>query len=95
MIRAVMGIMAALMATCASGQDTNRGELVSETVGLMPKVQATCPVMEGKPVNERLFVDYQGFRIFVCCGTCVKAVRKDPGKYLKRLQDQGIALRKT
>jgi YHS domain-containing protein len=50
--------------------------------------QTLCPVMPGKLVNRRLYVDYQGTRIYVCCNPCVKAVKRDPEKYLKKLRNQ-------
>jgi YHS domain-containing protein len=42
--------------------------------------------MEGKRINRGLYVDYQGTRIYVCCNACVKAVEKNPGKYLTKLR---------
>lgn len=50
--------------------------------------QKTCPVM-GNPVNKDLYVDYNGKRIFVCCGMCIDQVKKDPEKYLKKLAEMG------
>lgn len=43
----------------------------------------TCPVMPGRPVKEKFFVDYNGQRIYLCCAPCIKAFKKHPGKYLK------------
>ena len=48
-------------------------------------VQQSCPV-EGNPISEDLYVDYEGKRIFVCCSTCVDIVKSDPVKYLKKLE---------
>lgn len=58
------------------------------------KTQLTCPVMGGV-VNKTLFVDAQGKRIYVCCAGCIKAVKKEPAKYIKILEDQGVTLDKT
>ena len=33
--------------------------------------QTTCPVMQGSPVNKSLYVDTEGYRIYVCCGGCL------------------------
>jgi YHS domain-containing protein len=52
------------------------------------KPQTTCPV-QGNPINKKLFVDYKGKRIFVCCEGCIADVKKDPEKYIKKLADEG------
>lgn len=59
------------------------------------KAQTTCPVMKGSPVNESLYVDAEGYRIYVCCGGCVRAVQADPAKYIAQLQAEGVELAKT
>jgi hypothetical protein len=58
--------------------------------------QTTCPVMKGAPVNsESQYVDAEGYRIYVCCGGCVGAVKADPAKYIAQLQAEGIELEKA
>lgn len=52
------------------------------------KPQATCPVM-GDPIDKNLFVDYKGKRIYVCMQSCLPEVRKDPEKYIKKLERMG------
>ena len=69
-------------------------EKVTEETATEAKKQTTCPVMEGRAVNRDLFVDYQGQRIYVCCGGCVRQVRADPEKYLEKLTDAGIEIEK-
>ena len=56
--------------------------------------QTTCPVMGGK-INKELYVDANGYRIYVCCKQCIAVVKADPEKYIKKLQDQGVELEKT
>ena len=46
----------------------------------------TCPVMLGERVKEKFYVDYNGEQIHFCCRPCVKAFKKNPGKYLKNLR---------
>ena len=58
------------------------------------KKQTLCPVMGGE-VNKKLFVDYQGKRIYVCCKGCIETVKKDPAKYVAQLEKEGITLDKT
>ncbi|NOU36718.1 MAG: hypothetical protein HOO88_08110 [Kiritimatiellaceae bacterium] len=59
------------------------------------KPQATCPVMAGQAVNPKLYVDSDGYRIYVCCGGCVKAVKADPAKYIAKMKAAGVELEKT
>jgi YHS domain-containing protein len=53
------------------------------------KKQTICPVMGGK-INKEIYVDYQGKRIYFCCHACVDEFNKDPEKYLKKMQSEGI-----
>ncbi|MFC1582394.1 hypothetical protein ACFL4W_02525, partial [Planctomycetota bacterium] len=46
----------------------------------------TCPVMEGNPVKEGLFVDVKGKRINICCKGCIKPIQDDPDKYLSKVK---------
>ena len=52
------------------------------------KPQTTCPV-QGDPIDKSLFVDYKGKRIYVCCSGCIDALKKDPEKYIKKLESMG------
>ncbi len=58
------------------------------------KKQATCPVMGGA-VNTNLFVDHEGKRIYVCCKGCLPEVKKDPAKYIAKLEKDGVTLDKV
>jgi hypothetical protein len=49
----------------------------------------------GGEVNKKLFVDYQGKRVYVCCNACVKPLKTDPEKHIKKLEAKGITLDKT
>ena len=60
------------------------------------KPQTTCPVMKGSPVSTNsLYVDAEGYRIYVCCGGCVGTVKADPAKYVAQLQAEGVELEKA
>lgn len=54
--------------------------------------QTNCPVMKDNPVNHSLYVDAEGYRIYVCCGGCIDAVKADPAKYIAQLQAEGVEL---
>lgn len=56
--------------------------------------QTTCPVMGGA-VNPKLYVDAEGYRIYVCCGGCVSAVKADPAKYIAKMKAEGVELEKA
>lgn len=58
------------------------------------KLQTTCPVMGGR-INKKLFVDYQGKRIYVCCSGCIKKLKDNPEKYIKKLEEAGVVLAKA
>ena len=58
------------------------------------KPQTNCPVMGGT-INKQIYSDYQGKRVYFCCPSCVPEFKKDPEKYIKKLEDQGIVLEKA
>jgi len=57
------------------------------------KPQTVCPVLGGN-VDQKVFVDYQGKRIYFCCQGCDAEFKKDPEKYMKKIQEMGITLEK-
>ena len=46
--------------------------------------QTTCPVM-GKPINESIYTEYKGQKVYFCCPPCVDKFKADPEKYVKDL----------
>jgi YHS domain-containing protein len=56
--------------------------------------QTACPVMGGK-VDKSVYTDYQGKRIYFCCSGCIADFKKDPDKYMKKMEEQGIVLEPT
>jgi len=52
------------------------------------KPQTTCPVMGGA-IDKNQYVDYKGKRIYVCCPDCIDKVKKNPEKYIKKLEKMG------
>ena len=49
-----------------------------------PKPQTICPV-EGGNIDKKVFVDYQGKRIYFCCKGCPEQFMRAPEKYLPKL----------
>jgi YHS domain-containing protein len=51
--------------------------------------QTKCPVMGGK-IDEKIYADYQGKRIYFCCTGCLEEFNKDPEKYMKKMEAEGV-----
>ena len=58
------------------------------------KPQTTCPVLAGN-IDKNVYADYQGKRIYFCCKGCDTEFNKDPEKYMKKLQEDGVTLEPT
>ncbi len=54
-----------------------------------PQPQTVCPVLGGK-IDKKVYIDYQGKRIYFCCPGCPAEFSKDPEKYLKKMEAEGI-----
>lgn len=76
----------------AGHEEATTGEGAGKAV--VVKRQAQCPVMGGA-INRKLFVDHEGKRVYVCCEGCLSPVKKDPAKYIEKLESEGITLDKT
>ena len=55
----------------------------------LAEAQTTCPVLGGN-IDKNVYADYQGKRFYFCCKGCDDEFKKDPEKYLKKLQGKGI-----
>lgn len=53
------------------------------------KPQTLCPVLGGN-VDKNVYADYQGKRIYFCCQGCDTEFKKNPEKYMKKLEEQGV-----
>lgn len=51
--------------------------------------QTNCPVMGGK-IDKKVYSDYDGKRVYFCCTGCIKQFKKEPDKYLKKLEAEGV-----
>jgi YHS domain-containing protein len=58
------------------------------------KPQQTCPVMGGA-INKSVYTDYNGKRIYFCCEGCPEKFKKDPEKYMKKFEAEGVELEKA
>ncbi len=77
------GFMIAL-AGCNGGVD---GEVQVATVEDAVENQRFCPVMEGMPIDENIYVDHDGKRVYFCCAGCPAAFQADPEKYMGKLKE--------
>jgi YHS domain-containing protein len=57
--------------------------------GAPSQAQTVCPVLGGN-IDKNIFVDYKGQRIYFCCPGCDAEFKKDPEKYVKEMESQGI-----
>ena len=55
------------------------------------KPQTLCPVLAGN-IDKNVYADYQGKRIYFRCTGCDAEFNKDPEKYMKKLQEEGVTL---
>jgi YHS domain-containing protein len=55
------------------------------------KPQTLCPVM-GNPIDRKIYVDFQGQRVYFCDNGCAAAFSKDPEKYMKKIAEDKVLL---
>ncbi|MDZ4198574.1 MAG: hypothetical protein U1E27_04720 [Kiritimatiellia bacterium] len=65
--------------------------LKKDAAPVVGTAQTLCPIMNA-PVNQKLFVDYEGKRVYVCCKGCLAAVKKDAAKIIGEMEKKGITL---
>lgn len=95
----VGGMLAVLPARanhCHSGhtaaQHKTQPAVAHETTSEV-KLQTTCPVMGGA-IDKNQYVDHEGKRIYICCKGCEAPLKKDPAKYIQKLEAEGITVAK-
>lgn len=54
-------------------------------------LQTTCPVMGGA-IDKNQYVDHDGKRVYICCKGCEAPLKKDPAKYIQKLEAEGITV---
>ncbi len=64
--------------------DSKLDEVVSVTEG--KPVNSVCPVSGEELDKDQQLVKYKGEIIGLCCKKCLKKIKADPEKYLKRLK---------
>ena len=94
MKRTVIAMMAMMFAVGTALASGDHAESAKADAAKDVKSQAVCPVM-GRKVNKKLYVDYKGERLYVCCQGCVKMVKKNPEKWFKKAKAGGVTLDKV
>ena len=79
-------VLSGMIALALVGAVTVRAADAAAPAG---KKQELCPIMGG-PIDKKLFVDYQGKRIYVCCEDCLAQVKANPAESLKKLAAAGV-----
>jgi len=90
----MVACVASAQLTAAAFAADKAGQAQAATNTVAVKAQTACPVMGGE-VDKTQFVDYEGKRIYVCCGGCIDKIKKDPAKYVKQLEAEGVTLDKA
>lgn len=68
------------------------GKMLVGTALAAPETK--CPVLGGN-IDKKVYTDYKGQRIYFCCSACIETFNKDPEKYLKKMQAEGVTPEKT
>ncbi len=76
----ILGLVFGLTAYAASGK---KG-----------KPQTKCPICK-MDINKNLYVDYKGKRVYFGCEGCPAEFKKNPEKYIKQMEEEGIILEKA
>jgi len=85
------GACAAKDGACKSGCSVEKAADPASQPAAAVKVQEKCPVMGGA-INKNLYVDHDGKRVYVCCQGCIEPIKKDPAKYIKALEADGVTV---
>jgi len=83
---AVALVILVLISGCKKEQPTTQTTSADQpAVTTVATEQATCPVMEGNPINKNIFVEYKGKKVYFCCKGCPEKFLADPDKYAAKL----------
>jgi len=67
---------------CKKKQEQTESTTGSETAAKAE--QKICPVMGGA-INNDIFIEYKGKKVYFCCPECIDKFEKKPEKYLDKL----------
>jgi YHS domain-containing protein len=84
----IMVVAASVVFVVGCGDQEHKEHARPTAAGGQAVAQKTCPVMTGNPIDKTIYVDHGGRRVYFCCQMCVDTFKKDPEKYLKKLDEQ-------
>jgi YHS domain-containing protein len=84
---ATMVVATGSMAQTEKTMKADTAKAAAQTKQLKP--QTSCPVTGETLTDKKYYLDYKGKRIYVCCADCLTALKKNPEKYLKKLEKMG------
>ena len=67
----------------AQTQEPNTTQAVEKTIAQAME-QTTCPVMGGS-IDQAVFTEYQGKKVYFCCQECLDKFKAEPEQYLAKL----------
>jgi len=85
LLTGVLGLSSCKQEPEAAQEETVETEVKETVVAAAETEQTTCPVMEGKPIDKDIFVEYQGKKVYFCCEPCKEKFNAEPEKYLAKL----------
>ncbi len=86
--------LALLVVVGCEQKQTDRQAEPAEKTAVSAKAQTTCPVMGGK-IDKTFYADHEGKRVYFCCEMCIATFKADPGKYIKKLEAEGVEIEKV
>lgn len=86
-----IGALILSFAICFAGQFTAQ-KVCNSVFAAGP--QKVCPVM-GTAIDKKIYVDYKGKRVYFCCSMCPAEFNKNPEKYIKKMEKDGVVLEKV
>ncbi len=63
------------------------GYLLLTAVGVADEKNSKCPIMTEDPADPEFTVEYEGKKVFLCCGKCAKIWNKNPKYIIKASAD--------
>ena len=70
------------------------GSVHEDETLVVTKIQISYPIMEEK-IDKSIYADHKGNRVYFCCVACHEDLIKNPEKYIKKLEEEGLILEKV
>jgi len=80
----VLTVTLALFMTVGCSEQVEPAAQVEEDASEF--VQTICPVMN-VPIDENIYVDHEGQRVYFCCAPCIQTFEDNPDEYLAKIEE--------